>query len=72
MNGRQTTLMADLADALQEVTDDLAAEIAARYAGTLHYPVQQLGYDRDMAPVVRARCLLEDWEDRKRRWRDAP
>jgi hypothetical protein len=53
-------LLDRLADALRECSDDLAAEISARYAGTLHYPVQQRGYDRDMAPVERARALLAE------------
>jgi hypothetical protein len=54
------TLLSRLAEALRECSDDLAAEISARYAGTLHYPVQQHGYDRDMAPVERARALLAE------------
>ena len=49
-----------LRSALRECADDLAGEIDARNAGdALKYPTMKARYDRDMAPVVRARALLE-------------
>jgi hypothetical protein len=56
-------LLSRLADALRECSDSLAAFVSREYGGTQHgYDVQRRAYDRDMAPVLHARALLEEWE----------
>lgn len=45
--------------ALKVCADDLASEIDARFAGAQDHPALKVKYIRDMAPVVRARDLLE-------------
>jgi hypothetical protein len=61
-----------LAASLQELADELQAEIGHRYGGSQYqYSIEQRRYDRDMEPVLRARNLLAEWEDRKRRWQAA-
>lgn len=55
-------LRAELAEArevLRECADDLAAELANRYAGTLDYPSMARKFENDMAPVRRARAFYE-------------
>ena len=49
----------ELRAALLDCSDDLAAEIEARYAGTQDlYPSEKQRFDRDMASVTTARELL--------------
>ena len=61
---------ARLAAALQELADELQAEIGHRYGGSQYqYASEMRRYERDMEPVTRARNLLAEWEDRKRHWR---
>lgn len=56
-----------MAACLQELADDLQAEVGHRYGGSQYqYPSEQRRYDSDIAPVMRARNLLAEWEDRKR------
>jgi hypothetical protein len=48
-----------LREALRECADDLAGELDARYSPELRaYSVMESKYQRDMAPVYRARELL--------------
>jgi hypothetical protein len=59
-----------LAACLQELADELQAEVGHRYGGSQYqYQSEQRRYDNDMAPVRKARNLLAEWDDRKRRWR---
>jgi hypothetical protein len=56
------TLISRLAAALRECSDNLAAMVSREYGGTQHgYDAQRRAYDRDMAPVLRARELLAEW-----------
>ena len=67
------TLMSRLADALRECSEDLGAEIAGRYGEAVRYhKSEQRAYERDMQPVIRARALLAEWEEKVLRWRQAP
>ena len=69
-NGVVNELLAEvvkLRKALQECADDLQAEIEDRYPisipgkpGRDVYPDMQRRYDRDMAPVIKARKLFLD------------
>jgi len=52
-----------LADAGNDVAEELAAEITARYAGTLNYPSQQKRYERDMAVVRVYAHAFADWRE---------
>lgn len=38
---------------------DMADEIEYRYGQSLHYPSQALKYQRDMAPIIEIRAVLE-------------
>ena len=44
-----------------DVSEDLAAEIIGRYAGTLNYPSQQKRYERDMTTVNEFAIELGAW-----------
>jgi hypothetical protein len=75
------TLLPRLADALRECSDNLAALVSREYGGTQHgYDAQRSAYDRDMAPVERARALLAEhaaseawlWEEKRQQWRAGP
>lgn len=46
-----------LVGALEECADSLEAEIKATYPGRDDYPIQSRRYERDMAPVNKARAL---------------
>jgi len=53
-------------EALEEVASDLEVEVNARYSGAeeaAKYPTTKRRYERDMAPVERARALLEEADD---------
>lgn len=50
-------LQAELVEALR-CADDLAAMVEHHYDRTLDSPSQRRRYDRDMAPVLRARALI--------------
>jgi hypothetical protein len=52
-------VVADLIEALKECADDLAQEIEHRCGDALGYPGQRRRYGRDMAPVLRARALID-------------
>ncbi len=53
-------LINELLAALKECADDLESELKARYPiAHLAYPSQKLKFDRDMAPVIKARELLK-------------
>ena len=55
------TLLSRLADALRECSDALAVAVSREYGGTQRgYDAQRTLYDRDMAPVERARALLAE------------
>jgi hypothetical protein len=61
------TLLARMAAALQELADGLQAEIGHRYGGSQYqYSIEARRYERDMEPVMQARNLLAEWDDRKR------
>lgn len=47
-----------VARAARACADDLATELQARYAGTLHAPTMHADYQRDMAPVETLRAAL--------------
>lgn len=51
-------LFAEVVAALTECANDLEAELAEHYAGTLDYPGMLIDYRADMQPVVVARELL--------------
>jgi hypothetical protein len=53
-----------LEGALRECAEALASDVECRYERTKDYPVMRRRYDRDMGPVLRARALLTDSEDR--------
>jgi len=53
-----------LAVMLATVTDELADEIHARYAGTRHYPSEARRFERDMTSVYAARTLLANYRAR--------
>lgn len=57
-------LIDELAARLKETTDDLEAEIGARYPGVGRhaYANEQRRFERDMASVRAARALLADYE----------
>ena len=48
---------------LEELADDLAAELDARHRLRDRYPVIMREYDRDMVPVRRAQAMLERFKD---------
>ena len=54
---RLRALNEQMAEALKECADSLEAEIKATYPGRDDYPIQSRRYERDMAPVRKARAL---------------
>ena len=54
-------LTARLAAALIECADDLEADIRVRFRDLISYPIEERRYQRDMAPVRRARALIAEW-----------
>jgi hypothetical protein len=52
-------LVDDMARALADLTNDLAAELEAKYRHPLKYPAEKRRYERDMKPVIEARHLLD-------------
>jgi hypothetical protein len=56
-------VMRQLLDCLQECSDELAAELSARHRHRDTYDVVRQAYQRDMAPVIAARILLEEMRD---------
>lgn len=57
-NARLMAAAPDLYEALQECADSLADDLKAQYAGKLAYPSERRRYERDMAPVNKARAAL--------------
>jgi len=55
-------MQADLIKLVQDLADDLEAELNARYRinGEIH-PAEQRRFDRDMTNVYRAHDLLGHW-----------
>jgi predicted nucleic acid-binding Zn-ribbon protein len=47
-----------LREALRECADELEVVVEDRYKDTKDYPSEKRRYDRDIAPVLRARDLL--------------
>jgi hypothetical protein len=61
-----TTLIARMADALRECSDDLQASIDAEYAGMQDkYSTMKRKYQRDIEPVTTARDLIAEYEATK-------
>lgn len=61
---RQAEVIAALRGSLTECADDLAAEIENRYShGIKEHPAMKNRYERDMAPIVRAREILAKHHD---------
>ncbi len=50
--------VAELVAALQECADDLEQELEHHYAGTKDYPSERRRYERDTAPVRKARAAI--------------
>ena len=48
----------DLLEALQECADDLEAQVEDQYKHTKDYPSMRRRYDRDIAPVIKARTAI--------------
>lgn len=58
-NARLIAAAPDMLAALRECADDLASEIEARYShGIKDHPAMTPKYERDMAPVHRARAAI--------------
>lgn len=55
---RLRTENAELREVLTECADDLQTELQYRYGYPSIHPAMQRKFDRDMAPVERARALL--------------
>jgi hypothetical protein len=47
-----------LREALRECADELEVVVEERYRNTKDYPSEKRKYDRDIAPVLKARDLL--------------
>ena len=47
-----------LREALRECADELEVVVEDRYRDTKNYPSEKRRYDRDIAPVLKARDLL--------------
>jgi hypothetical protein len=47
-----------LREALRECADELEVVVEDRYRNTKSYPSEKRKYDRDIAPVLKARDLL--------------
>lgn len=55
------SLLDELAESLQTVSDGLAEEIRARYPSRMEYSIELTRYNRDMKSVLQARNLLSDY-----------
>jgi hypothetical protein len=51
-------LVDDMAASLEELTNDLEAELIEKYGRHMQYPHERSRFERDMQPVLAARRLL--------------
>ena len=56
--GRLEASNATLLEALKECADDLESEVEHRYKDTKDYPSERRRYERDIAPVRKARAAI--------------